>query len=161
MKSLFFYEYPTGPLGIAEDSGAICRVFFGGKKSLPGLPWAGDFVVAETPLIKKTAAQLEEYFAGKRKTFTVPLSLGGTDFQAACWKALRTIPYGETRSYKDLALLAGNPRALRAAGMANNRNPVVIIVPCHRVIGNDGSLTGYGGGLPVKRFLLDLEQRGA
>jgi methylated-DNA-[protein]-cysteine S-methyltransferase len=88
----------------------------------------------------------------------LPLTLQGTDFQISAWKALQTIPFGETRSYKDIAIMIGNEKAVRAVGMANNRNPIVIIVPCHRVIGHDGSLTGYGGGLPAKQFLLDLER---
>ena len=154
MKSVFFYDYPVvGKIGIAEENGAISRVFFGGKKALAG------FDTAESPLIKKASAQLGEYFDGKRKKFDLPLALQGTDFQISAWKALQTIPFGETRSYKDIAVMIGNEKAVRAVGMANNRNPIVIIVPCHRVIGHDGSLTGYGGGLPAKQFLLDLEQR--
>jgi methylated-DNA-[protein]-cysteine S-methyltransferase len=153
MKSVFFYDYPIGMVGIAEEDGAIARVFFSGKKkNLPG------FSTAETPLIKKAAAQLAEYFNGKRRSFDLPLALHGTDFQRSVWKALQTIPAGETRSYKDIAALIGNPKAVRAVGMANNRNPIVIIVPCHRVIGSDGSLTGYGGGLPAKQYLLNLEK---
>jgi methylated-DNA-[protein]-cysteine S-methyltransferase len=155
MKQVFFYDYPIGPIGIAEEQGAISRVFFGGPKALAG------FETAETRLIQKTAAQLGEYFDGKRKIFTVPLALHGTDFQIAVWKVLQTIPFGETRSYGEVAALAGNAKACRAAGMANNRNPIVIIVPCHRVIGRNGSLTGYGGGLPAKQFLLELEKRHA
>jgi methylated-DNA-[protein]-cysteine S-methyltransferase len=153
MKSVFFYDYPVGKVGIAEDEGAISRVFFSGKKKT--LP---DFDTAETPLIKKAAAQLAEYFNGKRRSFNLPLALQGTDFQRSVWKALQTIPAGETRSYKDVAALIGNPKAVRAVGMANNRNPIVIIVPCHRVIGHDGSLTGYGGGLPAKHYLRNREK---
>jgi methylated-DNA-[protein]-cysteine S-methyltransferase len=152
MKSVFFYEYPIGAVGIAEEEGKIARVFFCGKKTLAG------FDTRETPLLQKAAAQLGEYFAGRRRTFDLPLALRGTEFQLAVWRVLQTIPYGETRSYGEVAARAGNPRACRAAGMANNRNPIAIIVPCHRVIGADGSLTGYGGGLSVKRYLLDLEK---
>jgi O-6-methylguanine DNA methyltransferase len=101
--------------------------------------------------------QLEEYFAGKRREFTFPLDLRGTDFQRACWRALLAIPYGETRTYADIARAVGKPNAFRAVGMANNRNPIAIIVPCHRVIASDGTLCGYGGGLEVKRKLLELE----
>jgi O-6-methylguanine DNA methyltransferase len=101
--------------------------------------------------------ELEEYFAGKRCEFTFPLDLRGTDFQLACWRALLAIPYGETRTYADIARAVGKPNAFRAAGMANNRNPVAIVVPCHRVIASDGTLCGYGGGLDVKRKLLELE----
>ena len=101
--------------------------------------------------------ELEEYFAGSRRQFTFPLDLRGTDFQLACWRALVLIPYGETRSYADIARVVGKPNAFRAVGMANNRNPVAIVVPCHRVIASDGTLCGYGGGLDVKRKLLELE----
>jgi O-6-methylguanine DNA methyltransferase len=102
-------------------------------------------------------AELEEYFAGKRREFAFPLDLRGTDFQIACWRALLAIPYGETRSYADIARAVGKPTAFRAVGMANNRNPIAIVVPCHRVIASDGTLCGYGGGLEVKRKLLELE----
>jgi methylated-DNA-[protein]-cysteine S-methyltransferase len=153
MKSVFIYDYPIGAVGIAEEEGAITRVFFSGRNALPG------FEVIETPLIKKAAVQLTEYFNCQRKSFDLPLALYGTDFQIAVWNALQTIPAGETRCYQDVAALIGKPSAVRAVGMANNRNPVVIIIPCHRVIGKDGSLTGYGGGLPAKQYLLDLEKR--
>jgi methylated-DNA-[protein]-cysteine S-methyltransferase len=154
MKSVFYYDYPVGPVGIIEEDGAVTGVFFRDKKP-PNV-----CAIAETPLIKKTAAQLGEYFEHRRKVFDLPLLLRGTEFQVAVWNALQSIPYGETRSYKDIAVLAGNPKACRAAGMANHRNPITIIVPCHRVIGSDGSLTGYGGGLEVKRYLLELEKSG-
>jgi O-6-methylguanine DNA methyltransferase len=102
-------------------------------------------------------AELEEYFAGKRREFSFPLDLRGTDFQLSCWRALLAIPYGETRTYADVARAIGRPHAFRAVGMANNRNPVAIVVPCHRVIASDGTLCGYGGGLDTKRRLLELE----
>jgi O-6-methylguanine DNA methyltransferase len=101
--------------------------------------------------------ELNEYFGGKRREFTFALDLRGTDFQLACWHALLAIPYGETRSYADIARIVGKPNAFRAVGMANNRNPIAIVVPCHRVIASDGTLCGYGGGLDVKRKLLQLE----
>jgi len=101
--------------------------------------------------------ELEEYFAGARRAFDFPLDLRGTDFQRACWHALLAIPYGETRSYADIARAVGKANAFRAVGMANNRNPIAIVVPCHRVIASDGTLCGYGGGLDVKRKLLELE----
>jgi O-6-methylguanine DNA methyltransferase len=101
--------------------------------------------------------ELEEYFAGERREFTFTLDLRGTDFQLACWRALVAIPYGETRTYADIARAVGRPQGFRAVGMANNRNPVAIVVPCHRVIASDGTLCGYGGGLDVKRKLLELE----
>ncbi len=101
--------------------------------------------------------ELEEYFAGTRRQFTLALDLRGTDFQLACWRALLAIPYGETRTYADIARAVGRPQGFRAVGMANNRNPVAIVVPCHRVIASDGTLCGYGGGLDLKRKLLELE----
>jgi methylated-DNA-[protein]-cysteine S-methyltransferase len=151
MKNVFFYEYVIGTLGVAEENDAITRVFFSKVKNLAG------FEKAETPLIKKAASQLEEYFKTQRESFDLPLRLEGTEFQRKVWEALLNIPFGESRSYKDIADSIGNPKACRAVGMANNRNPIVIIVPCHRVIGKDGSLTGYGGGLKVKQYLLNLE----
>jgi len=101
--------------------------------------------------------ELEEYFAAQRRQFSFPLDLRGTEFQLACWRALLQIPYGETRTYADIARAVGKPSGFRAVGMANNRNPVAIVVPCHRVIASDGTLCGYGGGLDVKRKLLELE----
>ncbi|GHU99103.1 methylated-DNA--protein-cysteine methyltransferase [Clostridia bacterium] len=152
MKNVYYYEYPIGRIGIAEENGAISHVF-----SLKA-PRLDGFEIAETPLIKRAAAQLSEYFDGKRKSFDLPLSLSGTDFQRSVWQALQAIPAGETRSYKDIAAQIGKPAASRAVGLANNRNPVMIIVPCHRVIGRNGNLTGYAGGLPAKQCLLDLER---
>ncbi len=108
-------------------------------------------------LLQRYVNELEEYFAGQRREFTFPLDLRGTDFQQACWRALLAIPYGETRSYADIARAVGKPNAFRAVGMANNRNPIAIVIPCHRVIASDGTLCGYGGGLDVKRKLLELE----
>jgi O-6-methylguanine DNA methyltransferase len=107
--------------------------------------------------LRPYVGQLEEYFAGHRREFTFRLHLRGTEFQRACWRALLAIPYGETRSYADIAEAVGKPSAFRAVGMANNRNPIAIVVPCHRVIASDGKLCGYGGGLDVKRKLLELE----
>jgi len=152
MKNVWFYNYPIGIVGIAEEDGAISRVFFCEEKSLEG------FEVIETQLIKKAAGQLREYFDGKRKEFDLPLALHGTDFMVSVWQALMTIPIGETRSYKEVAAMISKPSACRAVGMANNRNPIAIIIPCHRVIGQNGDLVGYGGGLPTKQFLLELEK---
>jgi O-6-methylguanine DNA methyltransferase len=101
--------------------------------------------------------ELKEYFDGQRREFSFPLDLRGTDFQLACWRALLKIPYGETRTYADIARAVGSPQGFRAVGMANNRNPIAIVVPCHRVIASDGTLCGYGGGLDLKRKLLELE----
>ncbi|WP_347486247.1 methylated-DNA--[protein]-cysteine S-methyltransferase [Vandammella animalimorsus] len=109
------------------------------------------------PLLSEAARQLGEYFAGQRHVFELPLAPQGTDFQQRVWQALHTIPYGQTRSYAQLAAAIGQPKAMRAVGAANGRNPLSIVVPCHRVIGADGTLVGFGGGLPVKTFLLRLE----
>ncbi|HPV01204.1 MAG TPA: methylated-DNA--[protein]-cysteine S-methyltransferase [Clostridiales bacterium] len=128
-----------------------------------GSPYARSgkvaFTIGETPLIKEAAKQLGEYLEGKRKVFDIPIQLEGTPFQKAVWQALLGIPYGETRTYGEIARHIGNPKAARAVGMANNRNPVAVFVPCHRVIGADGRLVGYASGLDMKKRLLDLERK--
>jgi O-6-methylguanine DNA methyltransferase len=108
-------------------------------------------------VLRPYVSQLEEYFAGQRRDFGFSLDMRGTDFQLACWRALLAIPYGETRTYGDIARAVNRPTGFRAVGMANNRNPIAIVVPCHRVIASDGTLCGYGGGLDLKRKLLELE----
>jgi len=118
----------------------------------------GEF--KETDLIRKAYLQLDEYFAGKRRYFDLPLEPTGTDFQKQIWKVLCEIPFGKTITYKELATTAKNPKAIRAAGAANGKNPIYIIIPCHRVIGSSGSLTGYAGGLEMKEKLLKLEGAG-
>lgn len=130
------------------------------EDAVTALKMAGKEAEGEAPegLALKVFRELDEYFEGKRKTFDIPLRTHGTAFQEKVWAALRAIPYGEVRSYKEVAEAIGHPRAYRAVGMANNANPIFIIVPCHRVIGSDGSLTGYGGGLPMKKALLSLEK---
>jgi len=150
-KNVWFYNFPVGTMGITEECGMITEVFFGDERA--------DFEIFETPLIKKAGEQLKEYFEGKRTDFDLPLLLKGTDFQKSVWKALLNIPFGETRSYKDIAVSISNPDASRAVGMANNRNPIAIIIPCHRVIGKNNNLTGYAGGLEKKQHLLELEKR--
>ena len=149
MKKIYYYDTYAGKIGIAEEAGAITDIVF---KTI-------DCPVEETELIRETKRQLDEYFAGKRKDFDVPTRLNGTEFQKRVWLALRDIPYGKTASYNDIAAAVGCPKGYRAVGMANNRNPISIIYPCHRVVGSDGSLTGYGGGLDVKAKLLELERR--
>lgn len=139
---------PIGPLMLHEESGAIVRLEFGGN---------GEEEHA-CGMLCEAVRQLNEYFAGKRKAFDLPVRPAGTPFQQAVWAALRDIPYGETRTYQDIARAVGRERAFRAVGMANHRNPVPIIIPCHRVIGADGSMTGYAGGIPVKRALLRTEE---
>lgn len=114
----------------------------------------------DEPILLETERQLNEYFSGKRKTFSIPLDFNGTDFQKGVWNALLTIPYGETRSYGEIAVQLGNPKAVRAVGAANGRNPISILAPCHRVIGSNGKLTGFAGGLEAKSLLLKLEGAG-
>ena len=147
----YFYETLIGRLQIFSDSEYITKISFFEKK-LQGA------IEKETPLIKKMYLELEEYFAGKRKLFDVPVKPDGTSFQQSTWNALLKIPYGETRSYKQIAEMIGKPAACRAVGMANNRNPIPVVIPCHRVVGANGDLTGYAGGLEVKRKLLGLEK---
>ena len=150
MEKIFFYENtPVGKLCIGERDGAITRVTW---QQLPK-----EWVLEETELIKKCKQELDEFFEGKRKTFDLPLAPEGTAFQKKVWDALREIPYGETRTYKDIAIAVDSPKGFRAVGMANNKNPIAILIPCHRVIGAGGSLTGYAGGLDIKRKLLELE----
>ncbi|MDO5425885.1 MAG: methylated-DNA--[protein]-cysteine S-methyltransferase [Eubacteriales bacterium] len=158
-KCYQIFESELGMLLLAEDGKGISDLNF-----LDDRKDAGEILKTgreeETPLLAEGRKQLEEYFRGERKEFTLPLSLKGTEFQKLCWEALCTIPYGSTCSYGELARKIGRPKACRAVGMANHRNPVGIIVPCHRVIGADGSLTGYGGGMERKEWLLNLEKRG-
>lgn len=156
MKNVFYYETELGRIGIAENGTAITDIFFAEKEDPKDV---GQMTQKETPLIKEAARQIREYLEGERKVFELKLAPEGTAFQKAAWEALLTIPYGETRSYKQMAEHVGNPKACRAIGMANNRNPIAIVIPCHRVIGADGKLVGYGGGLYIKEQLLALEQR--
>lgn len=118
---------------------------------------AGDAVAND--LVQKCRVELEEYFAGKRKNFDLPLAGEGTDFQKQVWEQLQRIPYGETRTYGEIAKMMGRPKASRAIGMANHNNPILILVPCHRVIGADGSLTGYAAGIEAKKYLLEFEKK--
>jgi methylated-DNA-[protein]-cysteine S-methyltransferase len=150
-KNLYFYETPVGKIGLADNGRAITDLFFGEDSPLT------EYIINETELLKSAYKQLMEYFSGSRKIFDLSLAFEGTSFQQKVWKALLTIPYGQVRSYKDIAKQTGNEKACRAVGMANNRNPIGIIIPCHRVIGSDGKLVGYGGGLDIKRYLLQLE----
>lgn len=111
------------------------------------------------PLLTQATRELREYFAGRRRVFTFPISMQGTPFQQEVWRALQSIPYGQTRTYRQIAAQIGHPKAARAVGMANHRNPLPIVIPCHRVIGADGTLTGYAGGLDTKKLLLRLEEQ--
>ena len=152
MENIYFYETIIGPLGIKDNGRSIIEIFFN-KEEIPK-----NLELKETPLIRSTFAQLEEYFQGKRKDFDIPMEAKGTEFQQSVWKELIKIPYGQTTSYGEIAKRIGNPKASRAIGMANNRNPISIIIPCHRVIGSSGKLVGYGGGLDIKEKLLKLEK---
>jgi len=146
---------PIGPILLAGDEEGMKHVnFMKGKKKIE----VSDDWVENEEFFREISGQLEAYFSGKLKSFDVKLAAEGTEFQKSVWKALCEIPYGETRTYKDIAVSIGKPKAYRAVGLANNRNPIAIIVPCHRVIGTDGKLTGYAGGLDVKEFLLKLEE---
>ena len=153
---MWFDEFatPIGRLTVAVDDGAVCHVLF--ERSRHGTSGRGDWK-RDPSAVHPAREQLLSYFAGERRRFDLPLRPVGTPFQQAVWKALREIPFGATRSYGDIARRIGTPRAVRAVGAANGRNPLPIFVPCHRVIGSDGSMTGFGGGLPVKRFLLRHE----
>ena len=153
-------DSPIGPLTLVARGGALAGLYMEvrGHEPAPGMLGVAAEVDSD-PVLGETASQLKAYFAGQLTSFDLPLDLAGTGFQRAVWSGLRQIPYGETVSYGELARRIGRPSAARAVGLANGRNPVSIVVPCHRVIGADGSLTGYGGGIDRKRFLLALEQR--
>lgn len=150
-QTYFIYPTPMGRITLASNGEALTHLAFG-PVELPGLNMP-------TALTNEAATQIQEYLAGKRKVFDVPLAPAGTEFQKRVWQALQCIPYGETRSYQEVAAMIGNPKALRAVGGANNKNPLLILIPCHRVIGANGDLVGYAAGLKIKRFLLNLEQQ--
>jgi len=145
------YESPIGPLEVAGTEEGILSIEFSERSAFPAGPPA--------PCLKDCIRQLEDYFAGRRRVFTLRLDLRGTPFQKRVWDELLKVPFGRTVAYRDIAEALGNPRATRAIGGANHRNPVSIVVPCHRVIGADGGLTGYGGGLRRKEWLLAHEQK--
>lgn len=158
MNAYCFVDSPIGRLMISSNGTALTGLYMGAPSTSPGVDgWRED--PAASPL-REAARQLEEYFSGKRRQFDLPLHMHGTDFQRQVWNALTEIPFGETRTYGELARQIGNPAACRAVGLANGRNPIAVIVPCHRVIGADGSLTGFGGGLPRKAWLLRHETSG-
>jgi methylated-DNA-[protein]-cysteine S-methyltransferase len=150
-------DSPIGPIVLVGDDDGLTGLFMADHRYKPADHTFGE---PDDVPFTEVAAQLREYFAGTRTGFDVPLAPVGTPFQREVWTLLRQIPYGETTTYGELAAQLGRPNAARAVGMANGRNPISIIVPCHRVVGSTGDLTGYGGGLPRKRFLLDLEHAG-
>lgn len=142
-------ESPVGLMTLQSDGEYLTELSFGNRGT----------DLASCPVLEETARQIAEYFAGVRREFSVPIRPEGTEFQRSVWSSLRSIPYGETVSYGEIAAKIGQPKACRAVGGANNRNPIAIIVPCHRVVGANGSLTGYAGGITVKEYLLGLERK--
>jgi O-6-methylguanine DNA methyltransferase len=158
METLLYFRTPSpvGSLFLAASTKGLMRLEF--EARMQKLNADTTQLRESKPALVPYLRELNDYFAGERREFSFPLDLRGTEFQLACWSALLKIPYGETRSYRDVAQAIGHPHAYRAVGMSNNRNPIAIIVPCHRVIASSGSLCGYGGGLDIKRKLLELEQ---
>jgi O-6-methylguanine DNA methyltransferase len=158
METLFYIRTPSpvGSLFLAASTKGLVRLEF--EARMQKLNSDTTQLRESKPALAPYVRELNDYFAGERREFSLPLDLRGTEFQLACWRALLEIPYGETRSYRDIAQAIGHTHAYRAVGMSNNRNPIAIVVPCHRVIASSGSLCGYGGGLDIKRKLLDLEQ---
>ena len=158
-------DSPIGEICIAATSRGVCWISFEDAESalLPLKRWGKKWLLCEnvlqvaTPILDDAVTQLQEYFQGERKQFDLPLDIYGSPFQKLVWEQLRQIPYGEVRTYKDIALAISAGKAVRAVGGANNKNPLSIIIPCHRVIGSNGALVGYGGGLSIKEFLLQLE----
>ncbi|MEU1513489.1 methylated-DNA--[protein]-cysteine S-methyltransferase [Streptomyces sp. NPDC005811] len=154
MKKHTVIDSPYGPLTLVADDGVLCGLYMTGQRHRPP---EESFGPRDDTLFGAAEEQLEAYFEGGLKEFTLQLRMAGTPFQREVWDQLRGIPYGETRSYGELAEALGNPGASRAVGLANGKNPIGIIVPCHRVVGANGGLTGYGGGLDRKQRLLDFE----
>jgi methylated-DNA-[protein]-cysteine S-methyltransferase len=151
-------DSPVGPLTLVADDGQLAGLYMEVHRHRPPFETFGEEDPTPFGVIIQ---QLKEYFAGERTDFDLPLAAGGTEFQRTVWAALREIPYGETMSYGELAARIGKPSASRAVGLANGKNPISIIVPCHRVVGSTGDLTGYGGGIERKRYLLDFERGGS
>jgi len=163
-------DSPVGPLTLVAADGAICGLYLQQRRHPPSPAFLGEDVTScriewgdstssrSGSLLAEAASQLGAYFAGDRTAFDLPLTLAGTPFQRTMWQALLEVPYGETVTYRELAERIGRPTAARAVGLANGRNPVSIVVPCHRVVGSSGDLTGYGGGIERKRQLLDFER---
>src|SRR5262249_7786287 len=154
MKHYDFYDSPQGRMLLVANGDGLCGVYFDGQKYLPEVEGRED---PKHPALRQAKRELEEYFGGKRKRFETALAPEGTPFQRSVWNAISTVAFGETITYGELARRAGSPGSARAAGAATGRNPIGIIVPCHRIVGSDGSLTGYAGGIDRKRALLALE----
>ena len=153
MKNTFYYNTKIGEIAIEENGVAITRLYFVNKDLEKEVE-----IKEETWLMRKAIKEIKEYLEGKRNSFDLPLEPEGTEFQKKVWNVLKEIPYGETRSYGEIAKLIGNEKASSAVGMANNKNPIMIMIPCHRVIGVNGKLVGYAGGLDVKEKLLNMEK---
>lgn len=156
MDRLFCYDTKIGKVAIRENGNSITHIYLR-ETNVDLVIEKNKLIVQESDLIKKAYIQLKEYIDGQRKQFDLPLNLKGTAFQKKVWGELAKIPYGETRSYKDIAIAIGNEKACRAVGMANNKNPIPIVIPCHRVVGSNKKLVGYAGGLDLKEELLNLE----
>lgn len=154
MGNIFYYQTTIGKIGIVENNNQITHLYL----NTTSLQFC-EHSLKETGLLKEASKQLKEYFDGHRKTFSLPLAPSGTEFMKKVWAALNEIPYGETRSYKEIAQKINNNLAYRAVGLANNKNPIPIFIPCHRVIGSNNNLVGYAGGLKVKESLLNLEKQ--
>lgn len=177
MKNIFFYQTYLGSIGIAEEHNKITNVFIGTDKSealtkdilkfqhtnstveQDNYSKANEYYFKETDILKEASSQIYEYFERKRKIFSIPLAPTGTKFMQSVWKCLCDINYGETKSYKDIAKAIGNEKTCRAVGQANNKNPIPIFIPCHRVIGSNGNLIGYSSGLKIKSLLLEIERQ--
>lgn len=152
MKNLYLYKTEIGKITIVEEDNKIINVYFDGEDT------PKDINICETNILKEAGRQLQEYFSGVRTKFELPLNPKGTDFMKDVWSALEKIPYGETKTYGEIAKIIGRDKAYRAVGLANNKNPIPIFIPCHRVIGANGKLVGYAGGLDIKKQLLELEK---
>jgi methylated-DNA-[protein]-cysteine S-methyltransferase len=159
-------ELPSriGVLRVAATEKGVCKIALGAETTESLMAWLGRTIRPEALVEQESAAvaqairQIAEYLDGRRRVFELPLDVRGTDFQRAVWAAVADVPYGQTRCYAQIAAAIGKPSATRAVGAANGANPLPLVIPCHRLVGKDGSLTGYGGGLGVKRFLLDMER---
>jgi methylated-DNA-[protein]-cysteine S-methyltransferase len=151
---VFFRQTKIGKIGIAEENGSITNLYFETDNTRQNIE------ILETDTIKEAFRQLDAYLSGDLRDFSLPLAPQGTDFMQHVWQILCDVPYAKTASYKDVATAVGNPKAVRAVGLANGRNPIPIFIPCHRIIGSSGKLVGYGGGLELKKKLLDLERNG-
>lgn len=167
MAESCLYNSPIGVLKISENDGKITNLCLHQREGvlLPGIDQQRkqqqeqQICERHSELLQEACLQLDEYFQGKRRQFDLPLGYKGTDFQESVWRELQNIPYGETRSYEDIAVKIGNPKAVRAVGQANNRNPILLLIPCHRVIHKSGDISGFACGIETKRYLLELEKR--